>query len=496
MKTSQIRKKITLHGPFLYAVIFLIVCICSCKKDVTVDAPQNSLNSANVYSTDATAIAAMTSIYKTMTTAGRGYVGNSAISEICGLSADEFTLYSGVTNFPLKSYYKNALIQIASSSAAGAETWSVQWTNIYTCNAVIEGITASTALTPAVKQQLLGEAKFMRAWFFFYLVNLYGDVPLTITTDYKVNSTLPRAAKADVYTQIIADLRSAQALLNSNYVDASLIAPTTDRIRPNKAAATALLARAYLYIGNWAGADSAATAVISNPLYALSPLSGSNRVFVKNSSEAIWQLQPTMTGHNTEDGWSFVLPATGPSNPNGTTGFPVYLSNALLNSFEAGDQRRSNWVNSVTVTGGTTYYYPYKYQSATLNASVTEYEMVLRLGEQYLIRAEARAQAGSNIAGAQQDLNTIRNRASLLSVTPTGTSLLSAIYHERQVELFSEWGHRWLDLKRTGTVDAVMGPPGNACAAKGGTWASYQQLYPLLLGDLQKDIYLKQNPGY
>ncbi len=104
----------------------------------------------------------------------------------------------------------------------------------------------------------------------------------------------------------------------------------------------------------------------------------------------------------------FILPSSGPTTD---MQFPVYLNPGLINSFEHGDQRKVNWLDSVVVSGNT-YYFPFKYKSATLNSDVTEYTVVLRLAEQYLIRAEARTQQ-NNSFGAISDLNVIRSRAML-----------------------------------------------------------------------------------
>ncbi len=97
------------------------------------------------------------------------------------------------------------------------------------------------------------------------------------------------------------------------------------------------------------GAESESTEVINNAsLFHLTPLMDA---FLKNSDEAIWQLQPVMSGHNTEDGWVFILAETGPDfdfSPN-----PVYLSRHLLQSFEPGDERRLHWVDSVIVNTDT-----------------------------------------------------------------------------------------------------------------------------------------------
>ena len=116
--------------------------------------------------------------------------------------------------------------------------------------------------------------------------------------------------------------------------------------------------------------------------------------------------------------------------------------------------------------------------------------MVLRLAEQYLIRAEARAQQ-SNIEGAESDLDLIRSRAGLMNVTAdTKDSLLSEIQHERQVELFCEWGQRWCDLKRSRLADVILGE------RKKPNWQSSDSLYPLPANEILRNPVLMQNPGY
>jgi len=158
-----------------------------------------------------------------------------------------------------------------------------------------------------------------------------------------------------------------------------------------------------------------------------------------------------------------------------------------------------NWINVNTVNGKS-YYYPYKYKATStplvnnVYAPPTEYLMVMRLAEQYLIRAEARAQQ-NNIGAAQSDLNIIRKRAGLSITTANDkNSLLTAIWHERQIELFSEWGHRWFDLKRTGTADILMSV---ICQRKGGVWNPEWKLYPIYFNELQVNPNLApNNPGY
>jgi starch-binding outer membrane protein, SusD/RagB family len=472
-----------------------ILTVTSCKKLVEVDAPTTSLTALNVYDNDATAASVLTGIYGNMGSGGL-YTGASGISMSSGLSADELTLSAAAFSGRNLQLYQN-------NFSAGLNTvlyWGDYYSKLLIVNSAIEGLTASNSLTKTVKNQLLGEAYFLRAFFHFYLVNFFGDVPIMTSSDWRVNAVVSRKPKSDVYKQIISDLNKAEDLLSDKYVTENILsvydAGSEERLRPNKWAAAALLARAYLYNGNltgdainYANAEALASSVISNS--ALFGLNTLDQAFSKNNSEAIWQIQYVNTGPNTE-GYHFILN----SAPNSTR--PTYLSNFLLNAFETGDQRKVKWVKSYA-SGTTTYYYPFKYKQQT-NPNNSEYLMVLRLAEQYLIRAEARAKQ-NKLSEAISDLDKIRGRAvlPLVSVTNpniTQTALLDAILHERQVELFTEWGHRWFDLKRTGKIDAVMSTV-LPFKRPGFTWNTNWQLYPIYQVEINMNPNLApNNPGY
>lgn len=474
-----IKNKIT---GYLLITVCCAISLFSCKKFIEVDSPVTSTNTDIVYSTDAIAISAVTGVYAKMS---NGFPnGISGISIFPELSADNLKLF-GINNQNYLFYYKNDLspLYIGNSS----NLWSQAYQLIYVANAALEGLTASTTLTPAVKQQLLGEASFLRGFFYFYLVNLYGEVPLALSTDYVVNSNLQRSDTATVYTQIITDLKNAENLLVDTYLDSTLLKSTVQRVRPNKAAASALLARTYLYKKEYANAELYASKVISNKTtYDTIPLSD---VFIKNSKETIWALQPVVAGENTKEAKFYVLPASGPN----ASGQPVYLSPSLMNSFESNDQRKVRWTDQVTASS-VTYPYSSKYKVITQNAPVTEYNIVLRLAEQYLIRAEARAQL-NDIPGAKADINALRKRAGLTETTAsTKDDLLTVVLQERRKELFCEWGHRWLDLKRTGQVNAIMEQV--TPTKEGGVWKPSAQLYPVPQTERQANPKLSQNPGY
>ncbi|MBN8837174.1 MAG: RagB/SusD family nutrient uptake outer membrane protein [Sphingobacteriia bacterium] len=458
-----------------YGIYIIIPCISlmltGCKKLVSIDPPPTVLLSETVYNSDATAIAAISSIYTKM-------AGNytSQVSLYPGYSADEFNNFStGITE---TAFFTNSL----NATNVGTKFWPNSYNYIYQANALLEGLQQSTGVSNPIKSQLNGEAKFLRALLYFYLVNLYGDLPLILSTNYSINSIASRTSKDQVFSQIVSDLKDAESSLNVNYLAGDGVTVSNEKLRPTKAAARSLLARVLIYQKDWSNAEAYATTVISSGVYSLNT-TDLTKVWAKNSSEAIWQIS-TNPSYNTYEGNQFIAIAT-----------PQYvsLSSSLLGAFESGDKRRVNWVGSVSV-GTNTYYFPYKYRVQN-STTVSEYVMMLRYAELFLIRAEAYANQ-NKLSQAITDLNTIRSRAGLpaLAASLSQSQILGAIEQERRIELFSEWGDRWLFLKRTGRIDTVMSV---ATPLKGNnSWNTNYQLYPIPQAELTADPNLTQNPGY
>jgi hypothetical protein len=450
-------------------ILFFSLLFIGCKKFVEIPPPDNQLVSENAFSDDKTADATMAGLYSSMNSYNYGY-GNVLNSFMPAFGADEFHYAFSTSSF---DEFKNDALTPGNSYVN--TLWSSAYSYIYHVNAVMEGIAKSTSLSENTRNQLLGEAKFVRAFCYFYLVNQFGDVPLILNTDYKVNTKMPRTEKSKVYDAIVTDLTDAEALMSSDYT-------SSERIRPNKQAASALLARTYLYMGKYAEAETEATKVIDDPKYHL--LENLNDVFLKNSEEAIWQLQAVNTstaGVNTWEGFDIV-----PFSPTGRSYYNLYDS--LVNAFEPGDARLANWTKTY-VTGGDTFYFPYKYKIRTAEP-VQEYSMVIRFAEMYLIRAEARAQQGK-LDEARDDLDKIRERATLEDL-PTGLDkdqMLAATAQERRVELFGEWGHRWYDLIRTGKAIEVLKPIKPDID-------QHDLLYPIPLPAMRTNPFLVQNEGY
>jgi len=444
----------------------------SCKKLIEIPPnPPTSITEAQQFSDSATAMTAVAGVY-TYSWGGAGFTYNDGyLSVTTGMSSDELsTTETGLDYQEFYSYSVTSLNDIATSM------WADPYTGLYPVNAILKNITGNPNLSASFIQQITGEMKVVRALYYFNLVNVFGAVPLITSTDYTTNSAIGRTSVDSVYAQIIGDLTDATQDLTPSY-------PSSGSYRPNLYVASALLAKVYLYRQQWQNAYNAANTVIASGVYSLDP--NLNTVFLDGSSEAIWQIPASGASGVTQEANNYVPQSAG-TVPN------YLLTPWLLNAFEAGDQRLLDWTDSVVVNtgnGNQTFYYPYKYKNILSSSPTVEDFMILRLGEQYLIRAEASAELG-NTAAALADLNVVRARAGLAAVTVSSpAAALTAIMHERQIELFTEWGNRWYDLKRTGTATAVLSSEKTA-------WQANAELYPVPRTQLSVNPLLTQNPGY
>lgn len=436
-----------------------------CEDFLETDDPTGQISHENIFEDEATATAAVTTMYAKLRDEVLVTGNTLGLGVQMGLYADELDYY-GLPGQPLEPFFQH---QIIASNAAVSRIWNSSYNLVYMANAAIEGLEVSQTLSEEVKNQLLGEALFIRGMTHFYLTNLFGDIPYITTTDYEVNRQVARMQENLVYDNILTDLADAKVFLGDTYVSG-------ERIRANKNVVSALLARVYLYLGQWENAETESSLLIGNTsLYNLSM--NIEEEFLITSHSAILQLKTKMQGFNTTEASTFVF-ISGPP--------PLLaLNEDLIEEMETGDLRRLYWVGEVT-DGTNFWYYPNKYKQGT----GLQYSVVFRLAEQYLIRAEARIRQ-NDITGAQQDINMIRQRAGLQD-TPASTSeeLLQAILEERRFELFTEHGHRWFDLRRFGITGEVLSPikPG---------WQPTNILLPIPESELLMNPNLNpQNPGY
>ncbi|MBV4357330.1 RagB/SusD family nutrient uptake outer membrane protein [Pinibacter aurantiacus] len=437
-----------------------------CKKFVTIDPPDDQIVNPKPFTNDATATETITGIYSEMMN-GTNQFSSGYTSLLEGLYADELYYY---TPGRFDEFTASNISQ-TNHGLIESSFWIPMYKYIYAANLALEQLKASTVLTSAVKQRLSGEALFIRVFCYDYLVDIFGDVPLELTSSYKVNMNFPRTSQYEVYKQMVNDIKEAIDLLPDDY-------PEPERTRPNKWAAKTLLARIQLETNDYSNAAITTSEVIANNQFHLD--NDLSTIFQKESAEAIWQLQPVLPNYNTTEG-NLILPANNNTQPS------FLITTKLLDAFEEGDLRKAAWIKS-RVFNGKILFYPFKYKVRT-SLEVSENYVVMRLAELYLIRAEANAQLG-NLEIAVKDINVIRARAGLKPTTANDLhSILQAIEQERRMELCFEWGHRWFDLKRTGraaTVLSIIKPD----------WVPSDTLWPIPIGQINLNPALTQNKGY
>lgn len=449
-----------------FPFLVLVAAMFACSDFVEVDPPKNLLISETVLNDPATVESALANIFYKIREQGM-VSGRSGLTSTMGIYSDELDYYGFDVN--LLQFYNHNLLP---SNTTVLNWWRSAYNAVYAANDIIAGVEDSSILTLEEKNRFRGQALFVRAYIHSLLLNIFGDVPYIMTTDYLENNSVSRSPRSVVINNIISDLTSAETLLEGVPTDG-------ERILPSQSAVRALLARMYLYTEEWDLAATIAGQLINTHALEMDI----NRVFLKGSQETIWQLKPGDNPANTHEANELTIQEI--------PGQRYALTNALLDSFEAGDLRLTNWIGSATSSDGlTTLYYPRKYKATFTEAESLEYSIIFRLAEQYLIRGEARARLG-NISGAQQDLNAVRNRAGLTdSPASTVNDLLDAIWHERRVELFCEQGQRWSDLKRTENAAAVL-------SLVKPNWRETDVLFPIPETELEVNPnLLPQNPGY
>jgi hypothetical protein len=458
----------------LFIVFLVSMVLTGCKKLISIGTPQDQLVTSSVFTDTVTAEAAVIGMYAKAANLNPGVDFSEATCLFDGLSSDEgyffpYTLYDPFTQNALTpSFFYPDLY------------WQSLYNTIYVANALISGDSASS-LPPAYVARTVGEAKFIRSLIYFYLVNNFGPVPLVLTSNVQVATNLPRDSAGAVYAQITKDLTDAMAVLPADF---SLYGghPT----RATSWAAEALLARVYLYTHNWAQAQTMASAVISNPgLFSIQP--ALTQVFLANSTEGIMQFETSITTN-------WIASNMGSASYSPTPNF--VLSDSLYAAFEPGDLRLTNWVG-IKSYGGKNYPYPAKY-TYIFGSGAVQYDQVLRLAEQYLIRAEAETQQGDYTAAAA-DIDVVRTRAGLPNTTASDkASLLAALEQENRIEFFCEYGHRWMDLNRWPGVanPAVHRADEVYPVDKSTPWQPYDALWPIPLSEITANPNLTQNPGY
>lgn len=327
------------------------------------------------------------------------------------------------------------------------------------------------------KEHIIAEAKFLRAFYYFELVKIFGDVPLIIDKRIGIEEArqLPRSPKNEVYAQIEADLIAA----------ASVLTPiASQKGRATKGAAQSLLGKVYLYQNKFSEAAIILDEVRSSGLYSL--ISDYGQLFTvsnENNSETVFDVQYTglegggygclicLEG-NAAPGFQGIRQYNGPIYGDGNSyNLPTQ---ELYNAFSPIDPRRGHTILNIEVfiaaqadpgsityaigAGGHTGYYNNKYIKRQGEIGLPDNDLtspvnyrVIRYADVLLMAAEAHYKTGNTLL-AQQLVNQIRVRAGIPGIS---VQSVNDIYKERRLELSGE-GHRFFDLVRTGQAEQYI----------------------------------------
>ena len=466
------------------STLLMLLLLAGCKKEFLEKSPPDALTEVGFYNSAERAQLGVNAIYVSLQSAW-----SINLYRIYDVPSGEVLLsntvpleYNNFTYFP-------ALNQIH-------DTWRGLYEGVYRSNLAIANIPGIN-MAEALKSQYLGEAKFLRALFYFDLVNIFGAVPLVTQPLPNTDASLiARTPVADVYKVIIADLLAAEAGLPVSYSGANLG-------RVTKGAAQALLGKVYLYNKDYANAEKYFLLVINSGKYGL--MDNFQEVWhrsFENNKESIFEVQFADIGGSGSNGRNgSYLPAV-----NGATGSGLATKRAF-DAFDPTDPRRamsifrpgdsfapnvSTALATFSAVWSATGYavkkgmWPIMY----VNSNGINYP-IIRYADVLLMYAEA-ANELNKLTEARAAVNQVRARPSVnmpaLTAVNTGSKadMFNAINKERQVELMFEF-IRFNDLRRWGLALQELGPIG---------YQAKHALFPIPQLELDINPKLTQNQGW
>lgn len=451
-----------------FALVLMIQNICiSCENLIEVDVPGNQVGSAQVFEDAQTANAALSGLYASLFKSS--VLSGDILGPFLGSYTDDLDCYYiGSVNGAMNIYQN---LQIPSNTEI-TSVWNNAYQQIYMANAIINGVENSASISSTDKNRIKGETLLMRSIIYFYLQQLFGDIPYTTTTDYQVNQSMLKTSSQEVLNKLEKDLKTVTGLLKEEY-------RSTERIYPNRQVANLMLAKVLMIKKEWNNAEVVLRELTQNPLYQFQ--NDVTKVFNKNGTHILWQLKPANAGDTVVEAGFYYFSDSVPNS--------YALSQDLINTFSPVDLRKQNWMSPV-VFNQHTYYRNEKYKNRVPGENNSEYSIVFRLEEAYLLLAETLAEQ-NKVAEAVPFINATRQRAGLsaLPATISKADCLNEVLLEDRKEFFAEMGHRFLDLKRTGNLDILSQIKPN--------WKSYHNLWPLPQSDLLTNPNLNpQNLGY
>ncbi|TPG65939.1 RagB/SusD family nutrient uptake outer membrane protein [Hymenobacter nivis] len=475
-----------------------------CTKDFLDIQPTSTVTTENFYKTSTDALQATTAAYSQLQQNGMFNYSLWAIGDV--MSDNSFLGGGGAADGIEFQQLDN--FSIPTTNPLTTNHWQRGYLGIGQANQVLARVPA-IEMDAALKNRCLGEAEFLRALYYFYLVRAFGDIPLVLTPAASAAeaASATRTPVAQVYAQIIKDLTDAITKLPASYSG-------DDIGRATKWAAQGLLAKVYLTQGDMGNAATQARAVIAGSGKSLWPNFASNfQVENENGQESLFEVQfkSGLTSYTTDGPGSCMNEFWGArffGSPyvvaSGGYGFNVPEKD-LVSRYAAGDTRRAatlfapgdaypdGQIQPATLVGNPNGYSIRKQYVGRTNVNNWDSPLnfpVLRFSEMYLILAEAAPQSADGI----EAINKVRRRAFGLPInTPAAAVDLTsvsqtAVIQERRLEFAFE-DDRWYDLKRTKTLVSALKAQGKAVQ-------EFNYLLPIPQAEINVNPNLTQNPGY
>ncbi len=512
------------------AVLAFAACLMlpfSCSDDLLNQVNENTISSGNFWKTPEDVQLAVNGMFHPLT--GTFFWGR-ILHTGAMLRSDAFNIRPFGTNTTMSTFQGEAGI-----ARWSVEPWQEAYKAIFRANSILENVSAENVPDATQRDGFTGQAYFARAFAHWYLLNLYGNIPLVKNTPQGDEDFFPaQAARADVWAQIVADLEQAESLLPATW-------GAEDAGRPTSGAATALKGKSYLYQGNWGAAATALMNVVNSGTYSLLPADRYHENFDEsneNNEESVFELQ--FLGVESFV-WGQDIPGAGSmgnfhldySPPEKSFDQGHFVNSWVRDLFEAnGETVRRNATLAYDYPGSTGYgglpfledfaadllvadadgmepIFTRKYSGMSvgtrdqvdgLGTNVGTNWRIIRYADVLLMLAEALNEQGQT-ADAETYLNMVRTRAEVAPKTGLGQDdMRQAIIDERVLELTGE-SHRFFDLVRWGLADDYLGETSlhgaHPKSLSGGVFKADKHEYIWIpQSELDANSSLNQNPGY
>ena len=366
-----------------------------------------------------------------------------------------------------------AYLTLNSTNSLVKSVWGKFYAVVEQCNILIDQLEKNPSLSAANTRNIIAECKFMRAWAYYNLVMLWGDVPLVTEPVYDLakDNILPkRTNKDNVFAFIITELEQASQYLDDVPSSISVLNGISYSLTIPRSAAKTLLAKVYLTRGQWEDVIDVLSYFMDGdtPSETWGLCSHFNYIFdtryktvPERSKEVLWEIE-AQGETNLNNSWHReVAPSAlkGPSGEDivgGTSGYQSYIPTYnLIHSYDQADMR---YLEGFQFSSANRPHFMKGYDVVTLNQTLAGANVILlRTADAYLMLAEAYSRMG-NAPMARSLTDIVRARAGLagLDASLSGNALVDAILLERRLEFAGEGAYRLYDLRRTGTYVQVM----------------------------------------